>query len=285
MGKRYFSYSNTLHNGYNEDACFICEDFGFVLDGATGLSGEKVTEEKSDALWLVTKVKNYLIQNLANKSKSIAEILTSCAEHVFKEYNKILNGKNVIDAPSCCVSIFRIEQNEVVFYTLGDSPILVKLTNGKVKQFLRKDLVKFDQKTINIYKKYQRSKKCSFYDVCQEKSNIILERRVRLKNKPKGYYVFGDNIDAIKFGKIVCYDLKKVEKISIMSDGYAQIYDLFKVIKYKEIFNYINNEKDADYYYQKIIACQQEDSLLNNFPRFKLSDDSTIINIQFSDNI
>lgn len=281
MGKTYFSYSNTLRNGYNEDACFICEDFGFVLDGATGLSGEKVTEEKSDALWLVTKVKNYLIQNLANKSKSIAEILTDCVEYVFKEYNKLLNGRIVIDAPSCCVSIFRIEQNKIVFYTLGDSPILVKLTNGKIKQICRKDLVNFDKKTIRIFKKYQHSNSCSFYDACKSNNHIILNRRVELKNKPKGYYVFGESKGVIKFGKTVCYDLKNVDEILIMSDGYSQIYDLFKIVKAKEMFNCINNEKDADYYYQKLVSCQQEDALYNHYPRFKLSDDSTIIKIKF----
>ena len=60
MNNKYFSFLDTLNPNYNEDECYVCENFGFVLDGATGLSGENYTNEKTDALWLVKQAKEFL---------------------------------------------------------------------------------------------------------------------------------------------------------------------------------------------------------------------------------
>ena len=48
----------------NEDCVYLCDDFGFVMDGATGLLKENITNCVSDAKWYVEEFKNFLIKNL-----------------------------------------------------------------------------------------------------------------------------------------------------------------------------------------------------------------------------
>ena len=49
---------------WNEDAYGISEKYGFVLDGATVLSGEHYTSSESDAKWYVDWWNKYLSQNI-----------------------------------------------------------------------------------------------------------------------------------------------------------------------------------------------------------------------------
>lgn len=281
MEKNYFKYSNTLHPEYNEDACYVCDTFGFVLDGATGLSGEHITPEKSDALWLVKTASAYLIEHLGDLSQSIVEIVTNCAQVVFQQYQQYANGKTIIDTPSCCISLFRVEKDHIVFFTLGDCPILIQFANGKVKQILRKDLVRFDNKIIQKFMQYKKKHHCTFYEAWKVGHDIILDRRIAQKNQPHGYYVLGEDSTKIKKGTLLSYPKDKIKNILIFSDGYAQIYDLFGIVTPSTIWDHIHNQEDADAYYHQLTTHQQADPTYDQYPRFKESDDATIIGIHF----
>ena len=53
---------------HNEDAIYTCEKFAFVIDGATGLLKENISNMQSDAQWFSNSLKAYLIENLTDFS-------------------------------------------------------------------------------------------------------------------------------------------------------------------------------------------------------------------------
>lgn len=59
----------------NEDEIALTNSYGFVLDGATGLLKENITNLPSDAQWFVQQWKYFLQQNLQNNSTPLKQIL------------------------------------------------------------------------------------------------------------------------------------------------------------------------------------------------------------------
>ena len=112
---------------WNEDRCYSCDDFAFVLDGATGLYNQKFSDMNTDAEWFSDWWREYLKDALKDMNKSIPEILVTGVEQEKAVFYKMADGKEPVkDFPSACISIARRRNGLVEIYTLGDSPIVVQ---------------------------------------------------------------------------------------------------------------------------------------------------------------
>ena len=67
----------------------------------------------------------------------------------------------------------------------------------------------------------------------------------------------------------------------MMSDGYAQVIDVFHIFNDEDISQNIQNIKDAKQVYQNLTNMQLDDKDCNNFNRFKISDDASLICMNF----
>lgn len=277
MNNKYFSFLDTLNPNYNEDECYVCENFGFVLDGATGLSGENYTKEKTDALWLVKQAKEFLIENLGNLNKKVEDIVKECIIYTNTLFDKIVKNINTIDKPSCCLSLFRIENDKIKFFALGDCPILIKLKNGKVDYLICDDILKLDEKSHHSVLDYKLKHNVPYLEARHSINHIFLENRL-LKNTDRGYYIFSDDANAVDHALVNKYYNKvDIEKIIILSDGYSQVFDTVYIYTNEELVDKINTEEDVKNIYNTLTKLQKEDKDCEKYNRFKLSDDASLI--------
>ena len=137
--------------------CYINKNYGFVIDGSTGITKEHYTNAGTDALWFAKKVAKYLKKHLKDLTKSIEQVLVDCLKSVNKEYDSFLKGRLVIDKPCCCVAVFRVENDKVVFYELGDCLTLIKLKNGEVQKIVRQDHINLDLKSHHAVLEYKNN--------------------------------------------------------------------------------------------------------------------------------
>ena len=54
----------------NEDKITIIDGAAWVLDGATGITGKRITEKETDALWYVETIDNYLKKYIITSKRS-----------------------------------------------------------------------------------------------------------------------------------------------------------------------------------------------------------------------
>ena len=92
----------------NEDKITIIDGAAWVLDGATGITGKRITEKETDALWYVEKINNYLIKNI-NSSKSLKDIMKSAIREVKESYITYDGYKNLdeVDYPCAAIALVR----------------------------------------------------------------------------------------------------------------------------------------------------------------------------------
>ncbi len=265
---------------WNEDQGYVCEDFGFVIDGATGLTGERYSNMETDAKWYSNWWCEELKRELPNKNKSIRQILEDGIEKVKKDYKKLAGKVKVKDFPSSTISIVRLNGEKIEVYTLGDSPIIMQSNTGRV------DTVRDTRNTINDFaiqsmvKAIAVKENISVREANKRHPELVLEGRLR-RNNYGSYYILADDKDAIREGMYQEFNKDVIKKVLIMSDGYSQTFDLFKFISEEELMKKLNNIEDAKKIFNKLFSLQNKDALGDKYIRFKTSDDATVVGMYF----
>lgn len=261
----------------NEDSCYVCKDFGFVIDGATGVFDKNITDMPTDAQWFSNSIKDFLIKNLLNLTKTLKEIMLDAVNYATKEFFKFKNA-DITFMPSASIVIFRINGKFVEYFVLGDCS-LIFLTKSNLKCITQKRVSQLDSKNLKKLKKYAKQ---YGVDVVNARKYIQtdLQAQRSLKNTKKGYWILSDNTEALNHAEIGKLEKEKIKQIVGVSDGFSQIYDLFKFYSKKQFLKELSIN-GIEKTYQTLFLLQQTDNLCNNYPRFKLRDDATVINVEF----
>ena len=276
---KFFTFTKAGIN-WNEDRCYVCEKFGFVLDGATSLFEQKFSKFSTDAEWYSNWWKEYLIKNLPNTKKSIKEIVRKGIVDVTSAYIKLSKGEVVKDFPSSTISVFRVVEENIEYFCLGDSPILIETKSNYAFSVCKTDLILVDEINKCIIEDHANKENIDYIFAREQFSEFINEARKR-KNSQNGYYILADFPDAVNYALIGIVPKNLIKKIIILSDGYSQIYEVFHYVHSKKLITKINSEKDVQKFYNKLFKLQEKDKKCNKFLRFKVRDDSTLVYYEF----
>lgn len=273
--KKILTYIAGAKPSYCEDALYADEHCAFVLDGATGVSGEKVTDAPTDACWFVRRHRARLIGALGEKGE-IADAVAACAEAVAEEYLHFAGAEKVADKPSAVLSVVRERDGFLEYYSLGDTVIILRMKDGEVMHILDERLVRLDNENFERMKKIAAEKgktvRAAFADIVP----YILENR-RKMNTPQGYCALAhttDGLDTALMGKI---PLAKIRDLLVFSDGFAEIYDLFGLYPTPAALIAEIAENGIMPAMKRLHAAQEADPDGEKFVRNKLRDDISVI--------
>lgn len=263
----------------NEDCVYLCDDFGFVMDGATGLLKENITNCVSDAKWYVEEFKNFLIKNLKTK-KNLKEIMKDGITYVSNTYNNIEGATSVKSKPSSGIALFRKNENNIEYFILGDCQLIIKDKKDIITKLQLNDLPKLDNINIGRMVKIAKEKNINVIDARPLINDYLVETRLT-QNTNNGYWILADDINAVDHALHGTLNLKDIKQIIGLTDGFSQLYEVFKVFTYEELVNLINNKKiSLDNLYNTLFTLQENDSNCNRYPRFKIRDDASIFNYE-----
>lgn len=263
----------------NEDCVYLCDDFGFVMDGATGLLKENITNCVSDAKWYVEEFKNFLIKNLKTK-KNLKEIMKDGITYVSNTYNNIEGATSVKSKPSSGIALFRKNENNIEYFILGDCQLIIKDKKDIITKLQLNDLPKLDNINIGRMVKIAKEKNINVIDARPLINDYLVETRLT-QNTNNGYWILSDDINAVDHALHGTLNLKDIKQIIGLTDGFSQLYEVFKVFTYEELVNLINNKKiSLDNLYNTLFTLQENDSNCNRYPRFKIRDDASIFNYE-----
>lgn len=263
----------------NEDCVYLCDDFGFVMDGATGLLKENITNCVSDAKWYVEEFKNFLIKNLKTK-KNLKGIMKDGITYVSNTYNNIEGATSVKSKPSSGIALFRKNENNIEYFILGDCQLIIKDKKDIITKLQLNDLPKLDNINIGRMVKIAKEKNINVIDARPLINDYLVETRLT-QNTNNGYWILSDDINAVDHALHGTLNLKDIKQIIGLTDGFSQLYEVFKVFTYEELVNLINNKKiSLDNLYDTLFTLQENDSNCNRYPRFKIRDDASIFNYE-----
>lgn len=263
----------------NEDTVFACENYAMVIDGATGLLKENITDRPSDAQWFSETMKDYLVENLGNTSKSIEDIMKDAILFVDKKYHTFDGAENVKSKPSAGIAVLRRNGDNIEYFLLGDCTITIKDKSGKIHHLWIEDLPILDGKNIDKMARLAKEKNINVIDARPLISDDLLATRLT-QNTPQGYYILSNDTTACDHALVGSFPIENIDSIYGVTDGFGQIFDVFKIHSKEELFDELKSRKIEDIY-RELYDTQEKDKFCNNYPRFKVRDDSAIFYLEF----
>lgn len=260
-----------------EDRITVLDNAVWVLDGATGITGKKITESETDAVWYVELINNYLKENI-NTSKSMKDIVKSAIKEARDKYIKFsgFEALDEVDYPCAAIALVRFHNNELEYFVLGDCSIIIKEKGKKAIEIVDNKLINLEEKILKSMSKTANEKNISILEARNHCNQEVLVLR-KTKNSSNGYWILELNEEAVEhciYGKI---KLMNDTSICLTSDGFSQYYDTFDLANGYEEFIDIVKDIDIEELYNNLYDKQEEDSQCNNFPRLKKRDDASII--------
>lgn len=263
-----------------EDAVGFSENFIFVLDGASCLTGQNIINESSDAYWFVNELKAGLQQRLENEdNRTTSEILYEVLFELNKTYYDELSKKNIKlpkDSPSAGIALFREQNGYLEFFGLGDCIGVITTVHNKTKVLYDKSLSQFDTAAINSIIEIRKNKGLSFLEAKNISMDILIKNR-NLRNMPNGYWILEPKGLGIPHAITFQVPINEVKAISVFSDGFAQLVDCFGKYQSYSQLHYEMQKDTLENLYNMLYDLQESDPYCNNYPRFKVRDDTSAV--------
>ena len=262
----------------NEDAVGFGKDYCFALDGASCLSGVNVMERGSDAAWLVEQVAAGLCRRLDDgDDRPTGDILAEILAPLKAEYLSVLAQKGIEkpdDSPSAGFALFRKRKGRLEFFGLGDCVGVAALPDGQKFYSLDTSLPNLDNSVLKKMMQLHLQTKTPLLQTRAMCTDLLLSNRKK-RNHPDGYWVLDlDSEICLQKARQFSWELTEPVSVAVFSDGFAQLADVFALYPgYFELFSAMQTE-DLEQLCLRLRLAQDADPHCNQYPRFKLRDDT-----------
>lgn len=260
---------------YCEDALFASENCAAVIDGATGVSGERVSDAATDALWLAQELRGYFIRN-AMRADSLLSLMRGASRHCAARYFRFAGADAVQDKPSACVTAVREKDGFLEYYSLCDTVLIARKKSGEVLHILDDRLTALDAECCEVLRAAAKQRGCSVREAFPVILPRILENR-RNMNRKGGYAAFTLSVRGLDTALQGRIPLGELEDVLLFSDGFAEIYDLFGIFPSPEALISFVAEQGIFAAVRLLRAAQDADPSCGRYPRNKLRDDMSVI--------
>ena len=227
-------------------------------------------EAGSDAYWLAGRTAEILEKELGNNKKSLPDILYSAMSILKSEW-----VGNDSEMPSCGISIFRINEDKIEYFGLGDCYASAVFNNGEFLKWIEKDLTILDEKALSEMCYLSKTKGISMVDARKEISDILAKHR-NMRNREGGYWCLDPSGTGISHGRQAVFSAEDCKSLFLCSDGFYQLVG----------FNYFNDVRELHQAAEKkslecimntLFSLQEQDYEMTKLPRFKFRDDASAI--------
>lgn len=269
-------------NDQNEDVVLATPLFGFVIDGASGLYPEKMTNYASDAQWFSQSLSQLLLSSLSDLSKPITTHVQVACDVLLADYQRMARQKKLaVDSeqlPNATLSILRFNEivNQLEVFQLGDSPILIE-QQGKLIILDDEVLEQNDQRVLTKMLSIAKERQISPKEARPFIQELLRENR-RKRNTSAGYWILDPTGRGIEGAKARTYPLDQVTRLAIMSDGLWEAYDILKLFDSPQLlFERLFAAEGLVSLIDEMRVIQKSDPYFYQYPRFKMMDDASVL--------
>jgi hypothetical protein len=261
----------------NEDGVGLHGRCAWVVDGATGVAGHRLTTGATDAAWLAGALGESLRQAVPalGAADDVFQHLERGIREAFgEEMARASSPENDHHPPSACLGLVRLQDapdGQLVLEGrfLGDVVALVPAEEGIVR-WSDERAKPFERRTLAVLGASDRRPG----EIPEAVRRQILENRNRL-NHPDGYWVVNPRRPwagrELRFQARIALD----RPVVLATDGFMRLVDVFAA--YSEVALYDRLAAGAgESLMQELRELERSDPAAEAYPRVKIHDDATV---------
>ena len=271
-------------NEWNEDALIsneVLHIYG-VADGASSLVAYRSKGGETGGRMASQIVKQSLESE--NDKNTILELFVHKANEKIaqKMQEEKINVKQKDHRWTTGLAVIQIHDQQIEFVQTGDCMILAIYTDGSYRELTRDHVAQFDNIALSEWRVAVKNGARSQKEIRQQIDPIVRANKEKM-NITGGYPVLDGSSEAKKFLETGKINRHHLAEIIICSDGvfpHEALDSQTSLDPMQELANQIP-KIGANQYVKQLIEQEEKDPNCLQYPRFKKSDDKTVIRIVF----
>ncbi len=236
---KHTDWITNTYKQHNEDACGVCSNAAWVMDGALPLRTVNLTDAPNDVVWMVDWWSRYLNAALSSTSRTVHEVLIEGVESINSAFSKFTAPQSLskLDRASAAIGIVRQNEDILECYVLGDVEIALRYEDNHIDVITDTSIESLDAEVISmIANTKNRSQHIVFNGYTQAELDVLQRNRSSM-NTPEGYAILEHEPTAISRGIYKTASASDLKDILIMSDGYTALYNKYRHCTLEALFN------------------------------------------------
>jgi len=259
----------------NEDRATAATRAAWILDGATGLSPQRLFPGPSDPAWFAATA-DALLARLTSESEDamtllrrlVAELHDACAAAAL-----VRLADTEVELPSASLAMAQLVGGEIALLTLGDCKLLLRGKDGRVEAFDQSSVAPFDAKVVEALRAIQAGGETALSRITPRLTPLIRENRL-WKNRPDGYGVLTADPACLAFAETARRPAAAATHLLLATDGFYRLVDTYNMLTAGELMQ-AALERGLAPLYAELRRLEDSDPDCLAHPRLKARDDAT----------
>jgi hypothetical protein len=269
----------------NEDraVCDLAHDAAWLLDGATGLTPDRVLPGASDARWFVDEIFAGISAGLAAKAAT-PDVLKGAVDHAADAFAKAALRPDAPPEHMPCASFVMtrlLDGTTLELTNLGDCVILLReVATGRVSPFGTSRLRALDavvEKEIGTLLAGGLH-----HAAARERVLPMIVRHRSRMNEDDGYWILDLSPRCLAHLEQWTLPAHPGNEILLMSDGFSRLVDTFCRYDWAGLFAKSAVPSGIAHLMAELREIERADATCRAHPRYKVSDDATAMLLRVS---
>ena len=260
------------------DVCSVKEDCAWVIDGAVPLFPAHISDCASDGEWFVKEFNSFLKKHMALSYRSMEDLIKRGVQMIHQKYLKFPDAEKLFDLEMPCAScaIVQIQQDQLVYFVIGNCEVLVSFTSKQTKSFSDLRLQMLDAKLLQVCQELKVKQRMPMFQVRHFLNHMLVENRLR-RNIAEGYYVLGEDCEAVSHALCGSIPLKDIASVSLVCNGFHQYVNCSRVRKHLDEYLKVKRSMEFVEIYDQMLVGKNGNEQMARYLQKELSGQSTVV--------
>lgn len=260
------------------DVCSVKEDCAWVIDGADPLFPAHISDSASDGEWFVKEFNAFLKKHMTLSYRSMEDLIKRGVKTLHQMYLKFPDAKKMFDLEMPCAScaIVQIQNNQLSYFVMGNCEVLVSFASKETKSFCDLRLQTLDAKLLEVCQELKVKQRMPMFQIRHFLNHMLVENRLR-RNIEDGYYVLGEDCEAVSHAICGSIPLKDITNISLVCNGFDQYFNCSRVKKHLDEYLKVKRTMEFVDIYDQMLVKKKGQEQLARYLQGELSGQSTVV--------
>ena len=266
----------------NEDRATATARAVWILDGATGLSPQRLFPGPSDPAWFAATADALLarLTDEGDDGTTLLRRLVSGLQDACAVAALVPLAETEIELPSASLAAAQLAAGEIRLLLLGDCKLLLRQADGRVEAFDRSSVAPFDARVVEALRAFQSGGETALAAIAPRLTPLLRENRL-WKNRPGGYGVLTADPACLAFAETPRRAAADATHLLLATDGFYRLVDTYHMLTAGELMQ-AALERGLAPLHAELRRLEDSDPECLAFPRLKARDDATAMLVAVS---
>ena len=258
----------------NDDAFDVLDRIAWVLDGATGISPDRLLPGQSDASWFCGTLRKHLQKAavIAASNHAMLEEALSQTSSSFQQFKR-REEKDRAELPAASCAVAAIWDGLIEISVIGDCTVLLDDGHGGIEKISDQRVRRYDDAVVDRIVQLMKRENVTYAEALERVKSTIWHNR-EIRNRDTTYWVLEPNVASLKGVMTTTRDPLRTKRLVMMTDGFYRLVDSYGAYTDDGLYQ-AAIERGCHALCAELRQIEEDDAECRRHVRIKASDDAS----------